>query len=79
MSGFSLKIILLFLSIMGITTSGYVYYSTIYSPNNGTFQLGSADDGGIHGAPGPLAGAGLPVLGIAYGFYRLVRRRRKAG
>jgi hypothetical protein len=29
------------------------------------------------GAPGPIAGAGLPILAIGYGFYRLVKRRRK--
>jgi hypothetical protein len=32
-----------------------------------------------HGAPGPVAGAGLPFLGVAYGVYWLIRRRRKAG
>jgi hypothetical protein len=30
------------------------------------------------GAPGPIAGAGLPVLGIGYGVYWLIRRRRKS-
>lgn len=30
-----------------------------------------------HGAPGPVAGAGLPFLGVAYGVYWLIRRRRK--
>ncbi|MCS3896435.1 hypothetical protein M2171_005568 [Bradyrhizobium japonicum USDA 38] len=29
------------------------------------------------GAPGPIAGAGLPVLAIGYGIYWLVKRRRK--
>ena len=34
--------------------------------------------GGVRGAPGPLAGAGLPFLiaAGAIGAYRLVRRRR---
>ena len=32
-----------------------------------------------HGAPGPIAGAGLPVLAaVGYGVYWLVKRRRKA-
>jgi len=32
----------------------------------------------FHGAPGPIAGASLPVLVVGYGVYWLVRRRRKA-
>ena len=35
------------------------------------------DDHGYHGAPGPIVGAGLPVLAIGYGVYWLVKRRRK--
>jgi hypothetical protein len=46
------------------------------------FSFGSAladdHDHGVHGAPGPIAGAGLPILAVGYGFYWLVRRRRKA-
>lgn len=38
---------------------------------------GSPTGGGIHGAPGPLAGAGLPVVAVGYGVYWLVRRRRE--
>ena len=32
----------------------------------------------VHGAPGPIAGAGLPILAVGYGVYWLVKRRRKA-
>jgi hypothetical protein len=35
-------------------------------------------DNGYHGAPGPVAGAGLPILAVGYGVYWLVQRRRKA-
>lgn len=56
---------------------GYVYYSGGLS----TDLFGSSPEwkpGGVHGAPGPLMGTtGLPML-LAYGVYRLVRRRRKA-
>ena len=36
--------------------------------------------GNYHGAPGPLVGAGPVglVIGVGYGVYWLVRRRRKA-
>ena len=30
------------------------------------------------GAPGPIAGAGLPILAVGYGVYWLVRRRRNS-
>jgi hypothetical protein len=33
--------------------------------------------GHTKGAPGPIAGAGLPILAIGYGVYWLVKRRRK--
>jgi hypothetical protein len=29
------------------------------------------------GAPGPIAGAGLPFLVVGYGVYWLIKRRRK--
>jgi hypothetical protein len=32
----------------------------------------------LHGAPGPIIGAGiLPALAVGYGFYWLTKRRRK--
>jgi hypothetical protein len=33
--------------------------------------------GSTHGVPGPLVGAGLPVLAVGYGAYWLVRRYRR--
>ncbi|MGX9429609.1 MULTISPECIES: hypothetical protein [Bradyrhizobium] len=31
----------------------------------------------VSAAPGPIAGAGLPILAVGYGVYWLIRRRRK--
>jgi hypothetical protein len=31
----------------------------------------------VAGAPGPIAGAGLPILAVGYGAYWLVRRYRR--
>ena len=44
------------------------------NPGNGNGNGGGRD---VRGAPGPIAGAGLPVLAIGYGVYWLVKRRRK--
>ena len=38
---------------------------------------GNQGGGGTHGVPGPLVGAGLPVLAVGYGAYWLVRRYRR--
>ena len=37
---------------------------------------GQNNDEGARGAPGPLAGAGLPVLLIGAGVYLMVRRKK---
>jgi hypothetical protein len=44
----------------------------------GSPPKGGGGGGGVHGVPGPLAGAGLPFIAVGYGVYWLVRRRRKA-
>jgi hypothetical protein len=41
------------------------------NPNNPHYS------GNTHGAPGPIAGAGLPILALGYGAYWLVRRYRR--
>lgn len=62
---------------------GYVFYESVVSPNDWVYQ-GSNQwaDGGYHGAPSPIAGAGLPVLLVGAGIYWAVRRssrKRKDG
>ena len=40
--------------------------------------VSNCSSGNLHGAPGPIAGAGLPILAIGYGVYWLIKRRRKS-
>jgi hypothetical protein len=46
--------------------------------NNNNQGQNNQGGGGVHGAPGPLVGAGLPALVIAGGIYWLVRRKKRA-
>ena len=74
----ALKVALIAIGL--VAPVGFVFYQAALSPDNWIFQGGRASnwkDGGYHGAPGPIAGAGLPVLAIGYGVYWLVKRRRK--
>jgi hypothetical protein len=67
-----LKLLLaLFLTAAIGAPVGYVaYYQQSSGPTKGT------GGGGIHGVPGPLAGAGLPFIAVGYGVYWLLKRRR---
>jgi hypothetical protein len=44
-----------------------------YLPTNSVVQVKAKRDT----APGPIVGAGLPVLAVGYGIYWLVARRRR--
>jgi hypothetical protein len=71
----------LILTVLAGATAGYVFYESAFSPNDWIYLGGAAtnwSDGGVHGAPGPVVGAGLPVLVVGFGVYWLIRRRRKS-
>jgi hypothetical protein len=40
-------------------------------------QHGNCDHDKHQGAPGPIVGAGLPILAVGFGVYWLVKRRRR--
>jgi hypothetical protein len=74
----ALKLVLSLLAF--VVAPGYVFYNAALSSDNWIFQGGTNwKDGGYHAAPGPIAGASLPVLAVGFGVYWLVRRRRKSG
>jgi len=74
----ALKIALAVVAGLGATV-GTVFYNPALSPDNWIYQGGGNwKDGGYHAAPGPVAGASLPVLAVGFGVYWLARRRRNS-
>jgi hypothetical protein len=67
-----LKILLVLFAVSGAATAGHVFFNASSSPS------ANWKGGGAHGAPGPIVGAGLPLIAAGYGVYWLVKRRRKA-
>ena len=63
-----------------LLASGFAAMAGNDQGQNNNNQGQNNQGNGYRGAPGPIVGAGLPVLaiGIGYGVYWLVRRRRKA-
>jgi hypothetical protein len=47
------------------------------SDRGSTGAASGASGGHVSGVPGPLVGAGLPVLAVGYGAYWLIRRYRR--
>ena len=60
------------------TVSALTGAAVLSIPNLANAQYTRPSPVAVRGAPGPIAGAGLPVLAVGYGVYWLIKRRRKA-
>jgi hypothetical protein len=64
--------------VLGIAAAvpvGVYFTVTLFFPPDQQFTYSGY---GLHAAPGPLAGAGLPLLAVGFGVYWMIKRRRKA-
>ena len=69
-------VLAIFLSMAALVPVGVYFTATLFFPPNQTYTY--VGQGTYSGAPGPIAGAGLPFLAIGYGAYWLMKRRLKA-
>jgi hypothetical protein len=60
------------------TVIAMVYLLILFSiPVSAVAQTPACAACNLHGVPGPIAGAGLPIVAAGYGLYWLIRRRRR--
>jgi hypothetical protein len=64
--------------VLSLSASGLAHGQNNQGQNNNNQGQNNNNQGGYRGAPGPLVGAGLPVLLIAGGVYWIVRRRKSS-
>jgi hypothetical protein len=64
-------------ALLTVLALPFTTFSMASSKDHSCFTPGCGN-GNVHGAPGPIAGAGLPILAVGYGVYWLIKRRRKS-
>ncbi len=75
----ALKLALWAIALLG-PMIGTVVYIQVLSPDNWVYEGAQRwMDGGLHAAPAPIAGAGLPALVVGGAFWMVRRFRRKSG
>ena len=65
-------------ALLAVVTLPLFTTLTVAMPGSCIIACNGNGSGNAHGAPGPIAGAGLPILAVGYGVYWLIRRRRKS-
>ncbi len=74
----AVKLWLTLLLIIGGVSVGTVAYNAAVSSDNWVYQGGGHwGDGGPHAAPGPVIGAGLPIVLLIGGGHWVARRFRR--
>ena len=69
-------VLAIFLSMAALVPAGVYFAATLFFPPDQVYTY--VGQGTYSGAPGPIAGVGLPFLAAGYGVYWLIKRRRKA-
>lgn len=67
-------VLAIFLSMAALVPAGVYFTAILFFPPDQVYTYHGV---GTYGAPGPIAGAGLPAVAIGYGVYWLIKRRRK--
>jgi hypothetical protein len=69
-------VLAIFLTMAAAVPVGVYFTATLFLPPDQSYTY--VGQGTALGAPGPVAGVGLPFLAIGYAAYWLIKRRRKA-
>ena len=69
-------VLAIFIGMAAVVPVGVYFTATLFSPPDQSYTY--VGQGTYQGAPGPIAGAGLPFLAVGYGIYWIIKRRRKA-
>jgi hypothetical protein len=71
-------VLAIFLTMAAAVPVGVYFAATLFFPPDQSYTYVGQGTGTALGAPGPVAGVGLPFLAIGYAAYWLIKRRRKA-
>jgi len=69
-------VLAIFVGMAAAVPAGVYFTVSLFFPPDQSYTY--VGQGTYRGAPGPIAGAGLPILAVGYGVYWMIKRRRKA-